>query len=47
MVQYIRGEIMLEVVFSDSEKGFMKAAKNYNDKNIIGEAVSYAGEKTN
>ena len=32
---------MLEVVFSDSEKGSMKVAKNYNEKAMIGGAVSY------
>ncbi len=38
---------MLEVVFSDSEKGSMKLAKNYNEKNMMGGAVSYGyiGEK--
>lgn len=36
---------MLDVVFSDSEKGLMKARKNYNNKNIIGEAASYIREK--
>lgn len=36
---------MLEVVFSDSEKGSMKVAKNYNERNMIGGAVSYIGEK--
>jgi hypothetical protein len=36
---------MLEVVFSDSEKGSMKVAKNYNEKNMIGGAVSYIGKK--
>lgn len=36
---------MLEVVFSDSEKGSMKVAKNYNEKNMIGGAVSYIGAK--
>ena len=41
------GEIMLEVVFSDSEKGSMKLAKNYNEKNMMCGAVSYGyiGEK--
>lgn len=37
--------MMLEVVFSDSEKASMKVAKNYNEKNMIGGAVSYIGEK--
>lgn len=36
---------MLEVVFSDSEKGSMKVAKNYNEKNMLGGAVSYIGKK--
>ncbi len=36
---------MLEVVFSDSEKGSMKVAKNYNEKNIMGGAISYIGKK--
>jgi len=41
----IGGEIMLEVVFSDSEKGTMKVAKNYNEKNMIGGAIGYIGKK--
>lgn len=36
---------MIEVVFSDSEKGSMKVAKNYNEKNMIRGAVSYIGKK--
>ena len=36
---------MLEVVFSDSEKGSMQIAKNYNVKNIISGATGYIGEK--
>ncbi len=36
---------MFEVVFSDSEKGSMKVAKNYNARNMIGGAISYIGEK--
>lgn len=36
---------MLEVVFSDSEKGAMKVAKNYNIKNMLGGAISYIGNK--
>jgi hypothetical protein len=36
---------MLEVVFSDSEKGLMKAAKNYNAKTMLGGAIGYIGEK--
>jgi hypothetical protein len=39
------GEIMLEVVFSDSEKGSMKLAINYNEKNMMRGAFSYIGEK--
>lgn len=41
----IGGEIMLEVLFSDSEKGSMKIAKNYNIKNMLSGAVSYIGKK--
>lgn len=36
---------MLEVVFSDSEKGSMKVAKNYNEKNMIGGSIGYIGKK--
>jgi len=36
---------MLEVVFSDSEKGSMKVAKNYNVKNMLGGATGYIGKK--
>ena len=36
---------MLEVLFSDSEKGSMKVAKNYNVKNMLSGAVSYIGKK--
>ena len=36
---------MLEVVFSDSEKGSMKVAKNYNVKNMLGGAMGYVGKK--
>jgi hypothetical protein len=36
---------MLEVVFSDSEKGSMKAAKNYNAKTMLGGAIGYIGKK--
>lgn len=36
---------MLEVVFSDSEKGSMRVAKNYNEKNMLGGAVGYIGKK--
>ena len=36
---------MLEVVFSDSEKGSMKAAKKYNAKTMLGGAISYIGKK--
>lgn len=42
----IEGETMLEVLFSDSEKGLIKAAKKYNIKNMPGEVVGYI-EKTN
>ncbi|MBG0765174.1 MAG: DUF1835 domain-containing protein [Tissierellales bacterium] len=36
---------MLEVVFSDSEKGSMKAAKNYDMKNMLSGTVGYIGKK--
>jgi len=36
---------MLEVVFSDSEKGSIKAAKNYNAKTMLGGAIGYIGKK--
>ncbi len=36
---------MLEVVFCDSEKGSMKAAKNYDMKNMLSGAVGYIGKK--
>ena len=36
---------MLEVVFSDSAKGAMKVAKNYNKKNMLNGAVGYIGKK--
>lgn len=36
---------MLEVVFSDSEKGSMKAAKNYDMNNMLSGAVGYIGQK--
>ena len=36
---------MLEVVFSDSEKGSMKVAKNYNAKTMLGGAIGYIGKK--
>jgi len=36
---------MLEVVFSDSEKGCMKVAKCYNAKTMPGRTVGYIGEK--
>lgn len=36
---------MLEVVFSDSEKGSMKAAKNYDAKTMLGGAIGYFGKK--
>lgn len=34
---------MVEVVFSDSTKGSMKATKNYKKENIIGGAIGYIG----
>ncbi|WMM26279.1 hypothetical protein RBU61_06280 [Tissierella sp. MB52-C2] len=37
------GGIMFEVAFSNSEKGSMKVAKNYNEKNMIDGAISYIG----
>jgi hypothetical protein len=37
--------MMLEVVFSDSEKGSMKAAKNYDMKNMLSGTVGYIGKK--
>lgn len=36
---------MLEVVFSDSEKGSMKAAKNYDMNNMLSGTVGYIGKK--
>jgi len=36
---------MLEVVFSDSIKGSMKAAKNYDGKNMLSGTVGYIGKK--
>jgi hypothetical protein len=36
---------MLEVVFSDSVKGSIKVAKNYDSKNMRSGAVAYIGEK--
>ncbi len=36
---------MLEVVFSDSTKGSMKIAKNYDEKSMIGGAIGYIGKK--
>ena len=36
---------MLEVVFSDSTKGAMKIAKNYNEKSMLGGAIGYIGKK--
>jgi hypothetical protein len=36
---------MLEVVFSDSSKGAMKVAKNYNRENMLGGAIGYIGKK--
>lgn len=34
---------MIEVVFSDSTKGSMKVAKNYNKENMVGGATCYIG----
>ncbi len=36
---------MLEVLFSDSEKGSMKVAKNYKVENILSGTVGYIGKK--
>jgi len=36
---------MLEVVFSDSAKGAMKVAKNYNKGNVLGGAIGYMGKQ--
>lgn len=36
---------MLEVVFSDSEKGSMRAAKNYNNKAMLAGAHGYIGKR--
>ena len=36
---------MLEVVFSDSAKGAMRIAKNYNSKNMLSGAIGYIGKK--
>ena len=36
---------MLEVVFSDSAKGAMKVAKNYNQENMLSGAIGYIGKK--
>ncbi|NLN66243.1 MAG: DUF1835 domain-containing protein [Clostridiaceae bacterium] len=36
---------MLEVVFSDSEKGSMKVTKNYNAKTMLGGATGYIGKE--
>ncbi|MDQ7096481.1 DUF3658 domain-containing protein [Desulfosporosinus sp. PR] len=36
---------MLEVVFNDSAKGAMKAAKNYNKENMMGSVMGYIGKK--
>lgn len=36
---------MLEVLFSDNEKGSMKVAKQYNVKNMLNGAASYIGKK--
>ncbi|TCO70386.1 DUF3658 domain-containing protein [Marinisporobacter balticus] len=36
---------MLEVVFSDSVKGSMKIAKNYDEKSMLSGAIGYIGKK--
>lgn len=36
---------MLEVVFSDSAKGGMRAAKNYDQDRMLGGAIAYFGER--
>ncbi|HKM33808.1 MAG TPA: DUF3658 domain-containing protein [Lachnospiraceae bacterium] len=36
---------MLEVLFSDSEKGSMRVAKVYDEKKILGGSVGYIGQK--
>lgn len=36
---------MLEVVFSDSTKGSMKVAKNYDEKGMLGGAIGYRCRK--
>lgn len=36
---------MLEVVFSDSTKGSMKVAKNYDEKGMLGGAIGYIGKE--
>ena len=41
----IGGLIMLEVVFSDSEKGSMRVAKNYNKKAMLAGAHGYIGKR--
>lgn len=41
----IGGKTMLEVVFSDSTKGSMKIAKNYDEKSMLGGAIGYIGKK--
>lgn len=46
MIIYITGgKSMLEVVFSDSTKGAMKMAKNYDEKRMIGGVPGYIGKK--
>lgn len=35
---------MLEAVFSDSAKGAMKVAKNYNKQNMLCGAIGYIGK---
>lgn len=36
---------MLEIVFSDSAKGSMRIAKNYNKDDMLGGAIGYIGKK--
>jgi hypothetical protein len=38
---------MLEVLFSDSEKASMRAAKSYNAETMLGGVIGYIGEKPN
>lgn len=38
---------MLEVLFSDSEKGSMKAAKKYSAESMLGGVIGYIGGNPN